>query len=84
MLLQGVELVRRQFISKLEGFGVTMIDAEAKPFDPVLHEAVTSVPVPPEQDGKVVGVIRQGYRMGDDVLRPTSVAVGKAAPVPQD
>jgi molecular chaperone GrpE len=83
-LLQGVELVRRQFISKLEGLGVRMIDADAQMFDPTLHEAITSVPAPPEQDGRVVGVIRQGYRIGEDVLRPAAVAVGKAAPVSQN
>jgi molecular chaperone GrpE len=78
-LFQGVELVRRQFIAKLEGLGVTLIHAADQPFDPALHEAITSVPAPPEQDGRVMGVIRQGYRVGEDVLRPAAVAVGKAA-----
>jgi molecular chaperone GrpE len=83
-LLRGVELVRRQFISKLEGLGVTLIDAQRQPFDPTLHEAITSVPASAEDDGRVVGIIRQGYRIGDDVLRPAAVAVGKASPVAQD
>lgn len=78
-LLQGVEMVRRQFLSKLEGLGVTRIEVANQPFDPALHEAVTSVPAAsPDQDGLVVGIVRQGYRIGDDVLRPASVAVGKA------
>src|SRR6185437_16572999 len=38
-LLQGVEMVRRQFLSKLEGFGVKRIASEHQPFDPQLHEA---------------------------------------------
>lgn len=76
-LLQGVEMVRRQFLSKLEGFGVTRIDSDGQPFDPGLHEAVSAVPVPAEQDGIVLGVVRQGYRIGEDVLRPAAVAVGK-------
>lgn len=78
-LFQGVELVRRQFVGKLEGLGVTLINAADQPFDPALHEAITSVPSSPEQDGKVIGVIRQGYRIGEDVLRPAAVAVGKVA-----
>lgn len=78
-LLQGVEMVRRQFLAKLESFGVTRIAAEAQPFDPALHEAISTVPAQsPEQDGCVVGVIRHGYRIGQDVLRPASVAVAKA------
>jgi len=78
-LLQGVDLVRRQFLAKLEGMGVRRIDVEGQPFDPVLHEAVTVVPAAnPDQDGQIVGVVRHGYRIKDDVLRPASVAVAKA------
>jgi molecular chaperone GrpE len=79
-LLQGVEMVRRQFLSKLEGFGVRRIAVEGEPFDPLQHEAVSTVPARnPEEDGRVVGVVRHGYTIGDDVLRPASVAVAKAA-----
>ena len=77
-LLQGVEMVRRQFLSKLEGLGVKPIESGDGRFDPALHEAVSTVPASsPDQDGIVVGVIRQGYRIGADVLRPAAVAVAK-------
>jgi molecular chaperone GrpE len=77
-LLQGVEMVRRQFLSKLEGLGVKPIDSTDARFDPTLHEAISTVPAAsPDQDGMVVGIIRQGYRIGDDVLRPAAVAVAK-------
>jgi len=77
-LLQGVEMVRRQFLSKLEGLGVKPIESGDGRFDPALHEAVSTVPASsPDQDGLVVGVIRQGYRIGADVLRPAAVAVAK-------
>ena len=78
-LLQGVEMVRQQFLAKLEGFGVKRIASEGQPFDPALHEAVSAVAAAtPDQDGLIVGVIRHGYRIGEDVLRPASVAVAKA------
>lgn len=78
-VLTGVDMVRRQFIGKLEGLGVTRIEADAQPFDPTVHEAISTVPAQtPEQDGRVVGVIRQGYRIGDEVLRPAAVAVAKS------
>ena len=49
-------------------------------FDPSCHEAATTVPVTDHaQDGIVVGVIRQGYAIGDDVLRPAVVAVASSA-----
>ena len=79
-LLQGVEMVRQQFLGKLEGFGVKRIDSEGRPFDPRLHEAVTAVPTSdPASDGIVLGVVTNGYRIGDDVLRPAMVAVGRKA-----
>jgi molecular chaperone GrpE len=75
-LLQGVEMVRRQFLSKLESLGVKRIDSEGAVFDPVRHEAVSTVPAAtPEDDGRVVGIVRHGYTIGDDVLRPAVVAV---------
>jgi molecular chaperone GrpE len=78
-LLQGVDLVRRQFLNKLEGLGVTRIDPAGQRFDPTIHEAITTIPAAsPDQDGQVVGVVRPGYRIGDDVLRPAAVAVAKA------
>jgi molecular chaperone GrpE len=79
VLVQGVEMVRRQFLQKLEGFGVTRIEADQQMFDPTQHEAISSVPAQsPDQDGIVVGTVRTGYRIGDDVLRPAAVAVAKA------
>jgi len=81
-LRQGVELVRRQFLSKLEGFGIRRIDALGLPFDPVQHEAVSAVPASSAaQDGHVAGVVRAGYKIGDEVLRPALVAVAKASEV---
>ena len=79
-LLQGVEMVRQQFLAKLDGFGVKRIEALGAEFDPLLHEAVTTVPAPDAAaEGRVVGVIAHGYRIGDEILRPALVAVGKDA-----
>lgn len=76
-LLQGVEMVQQQFLAKLDGFGVKRIEALGEAFDPALHEAVTTVPASDAaSDGRVLGVITHGYRIGDEVLRPALVAVG--------
>ena len=77
-LIQGVDIVRRQFLAKLEGFGVKRIESDGQPFDPSVHEAISAVPASDSApDGTIVGVIRHGYRIGEDVLRPASVAVAK-------
>jgi molecular chaperone GrpE len=78
-LLQGIDMVRRQFLSKLESIGVTPIESMGARFDPSLHEAISTVPAASaDQDGTVIGVVRQGYRIGDEVLRPAAVAVAKS------
>lgn len=78
--VQGVALVRQQFLATLEGLGVSRVDPLNQPFDPTLHEAVSTVPAAtPEQDGVVIGVVRPGYRLGDEVLRPAQVAVASAS-----
>ena len=83
-VIQGIDMVRRQFLAKLEGLGVTRVDAAGEPFDPQVHEAVTMVPAASEaEDGVVMGVIRHGYRIGGEVLRPASVAVGKRSESPE-
>src|SRR5512137_1090587 len=75
-LLQGVEMVRAQFLAKLDGHGVRRFESAGQRFDPSRHEAATTVPVAdPAQDGVIVGVIRQGYTIRDEVLRPAVVAV---------
>jgi molecular chaperone GrpE len=80
-LLHGVEMVRQQFLAKLEGFGVKRIESQGAAFDPRLHEAVTTVDASsPDADGRIVGVIAHGYRIGDEVLRPALVAVGQLQP----
>jgi molecular chaperone GrpE len=78
-LVEGVEMVRRQFLSKLEGFGVARIPSLGQRFDPTRHEAVTTVAVADaERDGTIVGVVSEGYAIGDEVLRPAAVAVAKS------
>ena len=77
-LARGVELVRDQFLGKLAAFGVTRVDALGLPFDAARHEAVTTTPVADAaQDGTVVAVMREGYAIGDEILRPASVVVGR-------
>ena len=77
-VVRGVELVRDQFLDKLHGFGVSRVATLGQPFDARRHEAVSTAPVDdPSRDGLVVGVVTEGYAVGDDVLRPASVIVGK-------
>lgn len=76
----GLGLVRRGLLTRLGQFGVTHVPALGERFDPQRHEAMATVPVTdPAQDGRVIDVMREGYLIGDDTLRPAGVAVGKRA-----
>jgi molecular chaperone GrpE len=78
LLVHGVEMVRQQFLQRLEGFGIQPIEPLHQPFDPAQHEAIAVVPTTrSEDDEKVLGVIRRGYRIGNELLRPAQVAVGR-------
>ncbi len=79
-VVEGLELVRRSLLSRLAQFGVTHAPALGEVFDPNRHDAVALVPVTdPAQDGRVIDVMREGYRIGEHTLRPAGVAVGKRA-----
>ena len=71
--VEGIRLVQRQFQEVLASAGVEEIAGEGASFDPLVHEAVTSVPGP---EGQVVALVREGYRIQDYVLRPAQVVVG--------
>jgi molecular chaperone GrpE len=73
----GVELIYRKFHSILEAEGVELIDAMGQPFDPNLHEAISHEDSDEQPAGYVIEVLQQGYRMGDQVLRPALVRVAK-------
>lgn len=74
--VQGVALVHLQFLSTMESLGVTRVDPMGEMFDPARHEAVTTLPATAGViEGQVVGVVKPGYVIGDEVLRPAMVAV---------
>ena len=83
-LIDGVEMVRQQFLTTLEAHGVRPIDAAGAPFDPKVHDAVSTVEVEDaNQVDRVVDVVKPGYSVADEVLRPATVTVGKASPAPE-
>ncbi len=73
----GIALVHRKLNTLLEREGIARIEAEGKPFDPQLHEAVVQEENTGHASGAVIEVLRQGYKLGDRVLRPALVKVAK-------
>ncbi|MEN4475230.1 nucleotide exchange factor GrpE [Mycolicibacterium cosmeticum] len=68
-----LKAVAEKLVNTLEGLGLSAFGAEGDPFDPALHEAVQH-----DGDGSnpVIGtVMRQGYKVGDQVVRHAMVGV---------
>ena len=82
-LLNGVRLVHSQFLGALAPFGLSRRSAVGERFDPRLHDAVAVVPVADaREDGVVVSELEPAYVVGDRVVRPAKVQVGRAADRP--
>jgi molecular chaperone GrpE len=74
-LTAGIRLVQLKMIDALRRTGIEPFSPQGEPFDPHLHEAVAQQPVEGTEPGTVIEVVQNGYRLGDDVLRPARVVV---------
>ena len=77
-LRNGVVGTARSFEQALISVGVEPIATVGTVFDPELHEAVDMAEVDPESEGLVTAEYSRGYRLGNRLLRPAKVQVGKA------
>ena len=78
-LLQGVEIILRQFLTILERFGVKPVAAMGESFDPEKHEAV-SLAESDQEPNRVISEMEKGYLLHERLLRPAKVLVSKALP----
>ena len=77
-LHEGAEMVERKLLRALEAAGLELIDSDGKPFDPMVHEAITTVPTEvKDEDDTVADVFQKGYRFKGILLRPARVRVKK-------
>jgi molecular chaperone GrpE len=77
-ILEGIRSIATSFQSALTNAGVEPISSVGEPFDPELHEAVDTGETDREMDGKVIAEYSRGFRMGDRLLRPARVKVGRS------
>jgi molecular chaperone GrpE len=77
-ILEGIRSIATSFQSALTSAGVEQISSVGEQFDPELHEAVDTAETDREMDGKVIAEYSRGFRMGDRLLRPARVKVGRS------
>ena len=74
---QGIEMIYKQLTKVLEDEGVTVIEAQGKEFDPMLHNAVMQQPSEEYESGIVIQELQKGYKYKDKVLRHSMVMVAE-------
>lgn len=78
-ILEGLRSIESSVQNALANAGVEPFTAVGEVFDPELHEAVDTADADPEMDGIVISEYSRGFRMGDRLLRPSRVTVGRAS-----
>jgi molecular chaperone GrpE len=74
-LAEGVRLVHSELVSVLERNGVEPFDPSGEPFDPEVHEALSTRDADGTEPGVILDVVEKGYRLNGTVLRPARVVV---------
>ena len=75
---EGVMLVFTKLRNLLTAKGLKPMDTVNKDFNPDIHEAITEITAPTEeQKGKVLDEIEKGYYLNDKIIRYAKVVVGK-------
>lgn len=79
-MLEGINMMDREFLNVLARHGVKRVDPDGQPFNPHLHQAVMEQQNPDVPSGTVVQVFQPGYTIEDRVLRPAMVVVSTGGP----
>jgi len=77
VIAEGVRRTASSFENALAAAGVEPIDAVGEEFDPELHEAIETVEGAAGDEGRIVAQHTRGYKIGDRLLRPARVKVGR-------
>lgn len=76
--VDGIQMIRSQFEAALNTQGLQRFDGVGEVFDPNRHQALTTIPVTDVAlDGRVIHGVSAGAKIGDEVVRPATVVVGK-------
>ncbi len=77
-LKEGFSLIHNKLNNILTSKGLKPMECKGQPFDMDLHEAITNIPAPSEEDkGKVMDEVEKGYFLNEKVLRYAKVVVGQ-------
>jgi molecular chaperone GrpE len=78
-IVQGVEMVHKQFLDVLKNHGIESFESVGMAFDPEYHEAVGQVPSEDAPVGSIVEEVQRGYKIAEKLLRAARVMVATPA-----
>jgi len=76
-LIDGVDLIFKDFLKTLEKFDIKKIDCLGKKFDPNFHQTISEEINNDKEVDEIIKVIQDGYLIKDRLLRPASVIIAK-------
>jgi molecular chaperone GrpE len=75
-VVDGVGMVEKKLFKSLAGHGLEVVNPVDHPFDPAVHEAITTTPASTaDEDHLVAQVFQPGYVFRGQLLRPARVVV---------
>jgi len=74
-LIEGVQLVNRQFIDVLQKHHCVKIEALDQPFDPNIHASIAQMPSDEHPPNTIVHESQVGFKLHDRVVRPSQVVL---------
>lgn len=74
---KGIEMTASEFRAVLQRHGVEEVPSQGKPFDPMMHEALSSEETNDIPSGHISRVFKKPYKLHDRVIRHGQVIVAK-------
>lgn len=74
---QGVQMTANELKSVLQRHGVSEVQSDGQPFDPNIHEALSSEPTTEVEEGYVFRVFKKAYKLHEKIIRPAQVVVAR-------
>ncbi len=76
-MLEGLELTLKSFLTAINKYGIQVVVEKDIPFNPELHQAMTTIDSDEHESNQVIDVMQKGYTLNGRLLRPAMVIVSK-------
>ncbi|XZQ54782.1 MAG: nucleotide exchange factor GrpE [Arsenophonus sp.] len=76
-MLEGLELTLKSFLTTINKYGIQVVVEKDIPFNPELHQAMTTIDSDEHESNQVIDVMQKGYTLNGRLLRPAMVIVSK-------